>query len=658
VSAVARALLAGALVLLIQAPTASAAPAPPGDLEVAGGDGWRSDFHFELDWRNPADSGSPVAAVHYLVRDGSGATVVGPKRLDWPAQQVGVGVPGGPGVYSFEVWLEDEAGAQGGSATTSLRFDDTPPAAVAPLAPEGWIGRAQLPYRLRVSHPSGAPPPAGIRGYAISADHDPEGEPCAAGRRCTEAETDLRGGPSDDTLELDLPEGLSYLHAVAVSESGMRSTSTGSAAVRVDRTDPLTHLTGAPEGWANRPIVLRASASDGASGMLAAGPNGPFTAIRVDGEPPSISIGASTSATVIRSGVHTIAFYARDAAGNVDDGATANGWRNPPPSIALVRIDLDPPAVAFLPSTHSDDPELIEARVSDPLSGPDPEGNRIGVRPVGTGRRFEPLPTVAVGGLLRARWNSDEYSAGDYEFQAVGYDRAGNLAAATTRANGSPMVLPSPLKARAELSAGFGGALAPAHLVPYGRGTTYRGRLASASGSPLARMPVRIVERFGRGAQLPERATATVTGVDGRFALRLPPGPSREVLAVFDGTRTRTRANSRAARLEVLSGVRLRASSPLAVVGGRPVVFRGRVAGGEEIPGAGLSVQLQFRLPRLPWTEFRTVRTDRAGRFSYPYRFSDDDSRGVRFLFRAYVPEQGEWPYQPGGSLPVAVRGG
>ena len=47
----------------------------------------------------------------------------------------------------------------------------------------------------------------------------------------------------------------------------------------------------------------------------------------------------------------------------------------------------------------------------------------------------------------------------------------------------------------------------------------------------------------------------------------------------------------------------------------------------------------------------------RRGRFRYAYRFSDDDSRGVRFLFRAYVPSQDDWPYEPGGSLPVAVRG-
>ena len=73
--------------------------------------------------------------------------------------------------------------------------------------------------------------------------------------------------------------------------------------------------------------------------------------------------GASAAATVIGTGVHTIAYYARDAAGSVDDGATIDGQRNSRPSMARVRIDGDAPTVAFLPSIHPDDPELIEARV-------------------------------------------------------------------------------------------------------------------------------------------------------------------------------------------------------------------------------------------------------------------------------------------------------
>jgi hypothetical protein len=101
----------------------------------------------------------------------------------------------------------------------------------------------------------------------------------------------------------------------------------------------------------------------------------------------------------------------------------------------------------------------------------------------------------------------------------------------------------------------------------------------------------------------------------------------------------------------------MRASAASARVGGRPLIFSGIVEDPAAIPASGKSVELQFRLPGLPWSEFRTVRTDVAGRFRYPYRFSDDDSRGARFQFRAFVPAEGGWPYEPAASPPIVVWG-
>ena len=128
---------------------------------------------------------------------------------------------------------------------------------------------------------------------------------------------------------------------------------------------------------------------------------------------------------------------------------------------------------------------------------------------------------------------------------------------------------------------------------------------------------------------------------------------------MFAGTPTLTRSSGQPVRLAILGGVRMRASAPVAAIGGRPVVFRGRVgADGATIPPDGKSVELQFRLRGTPWTEFRTVQTDWRGRFRYAYSFTDDDSRGVRFRFRAVAPAQSDWPFEPAGSRPVAVRGG
>jgi hypothetical protein len=638
---------------------AAAAPPRPADLRVVGVLAWHAENHFELRWTNPP-GGLPLVATRYRIRDPLG-TPVEEARIAWVSDGIAaLTVPRIPGAYGAEIWLEDAAGEQGPAATVQLRFDDVRPASIEPGPVPGWIGHSAFPLRIRLGHPAGQPPVSGIRGYAAAIDTEPGRSPCAAADRCSDAETTLRGGVEDDRLSIaTLPEGTSYLHVVAVSGSGMKSAASGQAVLRVDTTDPVTRLAGATGGWTNRTAYLAASATDGGSGMAADGPGfQPFTAIRVDGGAPEISLGGHATASVIGEGTHRVAYYARDAAGNVDDGTESNGIANRDPRTAWVRIDRTPPRLAFSNSQDPRDPDLLRVRIADSLSGPDRSRSWIGVRPAGSGDRFEALPSAPAGdGELRARWNSDAHPAGKYEFRAVGYDSAGNPAATTRRADGGAMVLSNPLKTTTALSAAFGGG-GPERIVPFGHGVRFGGRLTAGGRAPLAGMPVRIVERFAPGAGLPPRVSMVDTGPGGAFSIRLAPGPSREITAAFDGGPTLARSAGRATRLRVRSSVRFRASSGLARIGGAPLVFRGRVgAAAGAMPAAGKSVQLQFRLPGLPWTEFRTVQTDRRGRFRYAYRFSDDDSRGVRFQFRAYAPAQDGWPYEPAGSRPILVRG-
>jgi len=168
---------------------------------------------------------------------------------------------------------------------------------------------------------------------------------------------------------------------------------------------------------------------------------------------------------------------------------------------------------------------------------------------------------------------------------------------------------------------------------------------------------VRIVERFAAGPGPAVRVSTTETDARGSYSLRLAPGPSREVAATFPGNATLGRSASATLSVAVRSAVRLRASSRVARVGGAPLVFRGAVSPAQAIGRDGEAVQLQFRVPGAEWSEFRTIQTDGRGRFRYAYRFSDDDSRGARFQFRAFVPAQEDWPYEPGSSRPVLVRG-
>jgi hypothetical protein len=643
-----------AALALASAQGARAADLQPLDLRVDGGEeSWHAQRSFALRWSNPA---GPVAAVHYRVLDSAGQVAVAETTLDWATTSIQhLSVPPTPGVYTAEVWLEDIHGAESAPVTAKLRFDNVTPGQVEPAPVPAWIGRTMFPRLLHLGHPAGPPPLSGIRGYAASTDGLPSGSSCLATGTCGASEIELQGGSGEDSLTItELPEGTNYLHVVAVSGSGTRSATPVTTALHVDKTDPVTQLAGNPSGWSNRPLTLTATATDAASGMGVSNDGSePFTAIRIDGGAPVSAAGNEVSATVIASGIHSVAYYGRDAAGNVADGGASNGQPNHAPATASVKIDREPPRVAFAGAQDPLEPEQIEARASDSLSGPDPVLGSIGVRPAGSGERFVELPTERSGSLLRAHWDSEAYPPGEYEFRATAYDLAGNSASSQSRGDGSPMRLPSPLKVATTLLSRF-----RSSAVRYGRGTTFSGRLLAGRHAPLSGMPVQVIERFDPGAVPLKRVSTVRTGAGGAFSLHLDPGPSREVIAVAPATATLRSASSRPLRLTVRSSVRLRVSSPAAEVGGRPVVFRGGVAGnGATIPAEGKAVQLQFRLPGLPWSEFRTIHTDRRGHFRYAYRFTDDDSRGVRFQFRAFAPAQAGWPFEPAGSLPVQVLG-
>jgi hypothetical protein len=675
--------LALAFILLVAALTALGSPtagrASDGviltGLSVEDGASWHSSRLFNVQWDpNPLGSSS---VVHWFVSSPDGRLPAPPIYGEEHEHRSGakVEVPPVPGIYLFEArnWGMPTIGPE---VTAPLYFDDARPGPVAIEAPD-WVAAGTV-VPIHLAAPTGPRPISGIRGYAISIDGATDGSPCAASDRCATTEIDLPGGVADDAIALRAPaEGVSYLHAAAVSGSRMRSP-TATRPLAVDGTPPQVRLEGAPSGWADGPVRLTAFAADPLSGTAAAGAGGPVTAIGIDGAAPVPTPGPTTTAVIAGEGSHEIVYWARDAVGNTGDG----GVPYDQPGTAQVRIDETDPVVRFVAGDPGD-PERIEASVTDALSGPDPDRGGVALRPVGSTDHFQPLPTTIRRGRLVARWSSDDFPHGPYEFRATGFDAAGNSATTALGDHGA-FVLENPVKREARLAFGFGaGRLVfqrcsradggrrchravvrsfarrpPGRTVPCCHGAVVGGRLIDASGAALGGQTVEVVETFADGAHDDGRRTTLTTDADGRFRTRLAPGPSREVSAEFPGTSRLTRAAGRQLRLRVRAAVRLRASVGQVEVGGPPVVFSGRIAHPEApIPAAGLPVQLQFRLPGMPWTEFRTVQSDAFGTFRYPYSFSDDDSAGVRFLFRASVPATGNWPFAPATSRPIAVTG-
>jgi hypothetical protein len=613
--------------LLAIAPGAGAMQ--PGELRVEDESSWHAEREFELEWQPLPPAGPPTEAI-YRLYDSQGEQV---RTLMRPFAEMlePLWVPPVPGIYTLEAWLQDAAGRQGPHANATLRFDNSAPSPPLPRPPAGWVLGVEAATLAFDPSPT-SPPPSGIRGYAVSVDRGGGSSPCASATRCAVEEIDLAGREGSISLGT-LPEGVNFVRTVAVSGAGVASAAV-TAKVQIDGSPPLVSLRGAAAGWSDGPVQLTAVADDRLSGMTAAGPLGPFTAIAVDGRAPTRNPGAAVATWVSGSGVHSVAYFARDAAGNLAEIERET---------AAVRIDEEPPAVAFAAAQDPAEPERVEALVTDPLSGPSSDRGSIAVRLAGTGARFEQMPTQVAGARLIARWDSDSHPPGRYEFLATGFDAAGNARTAIDRSNGSRMILANPLKMPVGLSAQLSRLRFAGHL-----------KGGSVTGQEIA-----ITETFAPGSKPSRRTSLVRTGADGRFSLRLGPGPSREVVATFAGSGTLTRASSQSFQLEVPASVRLRASATSARIGGAPVIFTGRVAavGVERAALRGLPVELQFRFRGGKWSEFRTVETDRQGRFRYAYRFSDDDSRGVRFGFRAHAKGREGWPYGPGSSRPVLVTG-
>ncbi|MEX0973267.1 MAG: hypothetical protein WDZ46_08450 [Solirubrobacterales bacterium] len=105
-------------------------PAHPRQLTLAGGEGWRRIDNFDFSWSNP-DQGpaSPIGGAYWRITGpagyDSGVKLAAGRNV---ASLLDRTVPQ-PGVYSFRIWLRDEAGNSTSSSAVerTLRLDDVPP---------------------------------------------------------------------------------------------------------------------------------------------------------------------------------------------------------------------------------------------------------------------------------------------------------------------------------------------------------------------------------------------------------------------------------------------------------------------------------------------------------------------------------------------------
>lgn len=199
------------------------------------------------------------------------------------------------------------------------------------------------------------------------------------------------------------------------------------------------------------------------------------------------------------------------------------------------------------------------------------------------------------------------------------------------------------------LSARFKGRSSRTLTVPYGGRVSVSGYLTAGSAPVAAGTLLTIFEkRDRRGAREVPRARVK-TKVDGSFVARLvTTRPSRTIRLVYRPAEG-NQVTSRALKLRVRAGSRVRAS-----LRGRILRFSGRVLSAP-LPKAGKRVVMEGRSPGSAWTPFKRLRTDRKGRFSGTYRLRVRRP-GVRLKVRAVVPSQAGYGYLGSRSRTVTLR--
>ena len=630
------------------------APAAPVNLRSDQGTGWQPENGFTLRWGTPSGQVSPIVGATYrLFKAGSGEMVA--------AQYVGrTGIESiGPfqvpevGEYRAVVTLFDGGSNIGEGAETTLRFDDRPPGDVSPLPPGGWISRDELPLAQEIEKAE-AGGPSGVSGYALSVSASGPTSPCDT-VVCLAPEITLSGGPDVRTGSIGgLAEGSHWISAAAVSGAHRSSLEPGSTVVRVDRTPPTSTISGIPNEWVNHPVTLSVQATDQLSGMLPeAGDDGePETVIDADNYATYRSPGAVATFAVATEGVNRIKYWAEDLAGNANDGRPGpDGDVHPTPGQAVVRIDTTPPDVSLDPNRDPEEPEVVRVFAEDTDSGV--VAVSLGIRPAGSNLEFARLPTSGGDGEFRARVPSDDLPKGSYELNAVATDRAGNAITENETAAGEPVILNLPLKQSTEVSASVGNGKSYLR-ARYGTRPFVEGRLASA-GAALDNRELRIVETFVAGSSRGSVIREVRTDGAGRFRLRLTPGPSRSVTAVFDGTPKLSRAASSLLRVSVRGGINFKVK-PGKLFNGGVVRMRGSVGfRGALPPSRGKLVAIQYLDPsRGKWRPVEVLRTNRFGKFRYAYRFRTISS-AQRIMFRASVLQEAGWPYLPSTSKARSV---
>jgi streptogramin lyase len=194
--------------------------------------------------------------------------------------------------------------------------------------------------------------------------------------------------------------------------------------------------------------------------------------------------------------------------------------------------------------------------------------------------------------------------------------------------------------------------------IQYGARTTVSGWLRTRDGVALGNQAVRILTAPDDGFNAFTQTATALTAPNGTWNATLPPGPSRLIEAVYDGSSTTAASSAPDIRVIVPSNIQLSVSAPRVPWGGE-VLIRGRLLGGY-VPAHKTLTSKLLRLRVGTGGGHGTVEipaVDRSGRFQARYCFNR--GRGVMgsWLSVSTLGAAG-YPFAPASSRRVKVTVG
>ena len=191
-------------------------------------------------------------------------------------------------------------------------------------------------------------------------------------------------------------------------------------------------------------------------------------------------------------------------------------------------------------------------------------------------------------------------------------------------------------------------------FVRYGHKVTLAGLYTTASGVPLSGQPVRILAAPKNNSGAFSQVGVVTTGPNGSWSATLPPGPSRVIRAVTDGTATILPSSGQVTTI-VPAKVKLLRVWPRRVPWGGTVHIVAQLVGGYLPPdGALVRLRIGYGSARLTYGIREHVGGN--GRFTTTYRFGLGDPSVLQpFWFQIASLPMGNYPYAPSDSRRVTV---